>query len=661
MPESRIFTFMMRIIFSLFVFASCYDGVSFASTQNDEDVVSESEASQKKLERKIFIENIEKAKGDHQQIVAYYNYGLFLDGEGEFNKSVDNLNKALQIAKKASNDSVISKVTNYLGGMYWGAGDCPTSTHYFEQALESAMRLNDQDLIALVKMNLSGNYNSSGNSNKAIEFALEALKIKETNNRLEGICFDYVTVGEIFQGIGNVEKWKDYILKAYKLKDKTGCATVSDVVMIYNNLGSIAEYEKDYSKALACYDTMRVVSKADDYFEGMGISLLNSALIYQELKKPAKALELAEESEKYLGDVPYFVMAINSVKAELMQEMRRFNKARDLAMNNLNNENIQYYPGLKKGCFELLYTINFELANYQEAFNWNDSLRAYEARLREEENLKAIEELETKYQTEKKEQHIELLKAENEIKHQELIVAIVSTVSLLLLIVVGLLLYFKKKKENQLHQLSLRQQLLRSQMNPHFLFNALGSIQNFMYKNETKKAAGFLGNFASLTRAILEHSAEEFIPLSEEIETLRNYLKLEQMRVQNRFSFQISFDEELDTEFINIPPMLIQPFVENSIKHGLKNLDYPGELNISFTACSYGLEIEITDNGHGINSSEKIEMKNKGHRSMSMQIFKERKEILANKFKKEISFRITDRRENDNKERGTTVKIVIPV
>jgi LytS/YehU family sensor histidine kinase len=113
-------------------------------------------------------------------------------------------------------------------------------------------------------------------------------------------------------------------------------------------------------------------------------------------------------------------------------------------------------------------------------------------------------------------------------------------------------------------------------MNPHFLFNALGSIQNFMLKNETKRAAGYLNNFASLTRNILEHSAQEFVSVSEEIETLSSYIELEKMRLENKFEFEITYDKNLETDFINIPPMLIQPFVENAIKHGLNNIDYKG-------------------------------------------------------------------------------------
>jgi len=651
-----------KIVVTIVLLLLCFVDVKSNEQQtNNLNYSAETDSTSENSQKKELIESITCATDSLQKITAYYNYGTFLDDHEAFEPAVSQLNNALRIANTISNHEIITKITNYLGGMYWSSGDCETSTSYFEQALEHAKLSENDDLIAMVKMNLSGNYNSSGDANKAIEYSLAALAIKEKNNNLDGICFDYVTVGEIFQNIGNIEKWKLYIQKAYDLKDNKTCAKMTDLVMIYNNLGTIAEAEKEYKQALAYYDTMMFVSETNDYYEGIGISRLNSALIYQLLGKPGKALELTTESMQFLGDVPYFIMAVNNVKAELLKELGRNSEALDLATLTLNNEELDYYPSLKQQCLGLLYNLNFQLGNYQQAFNWNDTLKVYENKLREEENLKAVEELETKYQTEKKEQQIELLQAENRIKHQEFIASIAITVAVILILIIGILLYLKTRKQNQVHQLLLRQQLLRSQMNPHFLFNALGSIQNFMYKNETKKAAAYLGNFASLTRSILEHSAEEFVPLSAEIETLHNYVKLEQMRVKSNFDYKIEYDEDLDTEFIKIPPMLIQPFVENAIKHGLKNLDYPGLLTIQIYEIDDELQIKVTDNGHGINTAKTSDEKAKTHRSMSMQIFKERRDILSHRFKKDISFELIDRNEQNEREKGTEVLIVIPV
>ena len=132
-----------------------------------------------------------------------------------------------------------------------------------------------------------------------------------------------------------------------------------------------------------------------------------------------------------------------------------------------------------------------------------------------------------------------------------------------------------------LAQNDLQQQVLRSQMNPHFIFNVLGSIQNFLLSNDNKKAALYLSRFAALTRATLEYSASQSISLTKEIEMLKNYMELEKMRNPEKFSYTVITDENLEADFIQIPPMMIQPFIENSLKHGFADINYPGILTLS--------------------------------------------------------------------------------
>ncbi|WP_282035567.1 histidine kinase [Saccharicrinis aurantiacus] len=584
---------------------------------------------------------------------AHYDYGVYLDDNNLVDTAIYHLKIALKIASSIPDDTIISKTANYLGSIYWVEGDCNKSTAYYNQALSAAERDNLLDMISIIKMNLSGNLNSAGENEKAIQYALEALSYKESVNKIEGICYDYVMVGEIFQRIDNIDKWEMYITKAYQLRNVESCASVSDLVMVYNNMGQIAEAKKEYKKALAYYDTIVQVSKPVAYNQGIGISLLNSALIYQTLEKPSKALDLASESESYLGDVPYFVMAINNVKIEQLISLSRYEEALSLARENINNEHIYLYPVLKQDCFALLYEINYALKDYAKAYTWNDSLRNYETKILEEQNKQNIEELETKYQTEKKEQQIELLSAENQIKTQRSILFIALSVSLLLTLLLGVLIYFRYRRENHQKQETLRQQLLRSQMNPHFLFNALGSIQNYMINNDTKKAAGYLNNFAGLTRAILQHSEAETIMLDEEITALHNYIKLEQMRLNNSFDYSIDYDTDLETEFIKIPPMLVQPFVENAIKHGLRNLQVRGKLTIRFTDKTETLEVNIIDNGTGFDENS---VKSNNHKSMAMSIFNKRIQLLNKALGKKASIQIKSTRGS-----GTTITINIPI
>ncbi len=581
----------------------------------------------------------------------HYGYGRFLDENGHAEKAIEYIKTALQLASELACDSLISKTANYLGSIYWIEGDCPASTQYYETALKSAEKSGNKEMIAMIKMNLSGNYSTSGQNEKAIEFALDALEIREKTNNVSGICYDYIMLGEIFQSIGNIQKWKEYVHKAYLLKDDKFCAELSDIVMIYNNLGRIAEKEERYENALAYYDTVMQVSKPANYDQGMGIALLNSALIKQMQGELEEALQLARRSQQHLGEVPYFVMAVLNTKAQILKDLGRYDEALPLVEENIRNENMFLYPAIKQDCLNLLYELNFTLKNYQTAYYWNDTLRSYEQKLRKEENLKNIEELETSYQTERKEQQIELLSAENKVKNQRIIVFVAVSFALLFSLIISILLYLYRKKQDKQKEETLRQKLLRLQMNPHFLFNALGSIQNYMLNNDTKKAAGYLNNFASLTRSVLEHSATETIMLSDEIQALHNYIKLEQLRLNHSFNYAIALDEGLETELIKIPPMLIQPFVENAIKHGLKNKS-KGILKIKIEDCGETIKVFVSDNGQGFAQSPN----NKNHKSMAMSIFNQRIGLLKKKYSKKAGVAI-----NSAEGKRTVVEMDIPV
>ena len=610
-----------------------------------------------------FKKKITEANGDSLKLIeAHYEFGEYLNNESKLEASIEQFKIALRIAKNINDNAKVATVANYLANIYAGIGDFNASNNDYLIALEGAEKTNNSGEIAKISMNLASNYNYTGDYQKAIKYGLYALKTKETKetkNNLERICYHYIAMGNIFRENNNTVKWEEYVQKAYKMKSVESCASFSDIAKIYNSLGGIAVQKKEYERGLLYYDTLMTLSREANYNQGISTALTNSAGIYKQLDNFPKALEMDIEAEQYFGGNPYDKIFNKNFKAELYNLTEEFIKGLALVNNNIQTKEIDYYSTEKLKCLELLYELNFNLSNYDEAFFWNDSLRNTEQILRDEDIRQSIAELETKYETEKKEQQIELLQTENKFRQQEKIAFIASLIALLLLIVAGVLFYFKKKRDNQVHSLQLRQQLLRSQMNPHFLFNALGSIQNFMYKNETKKAAGYLGNFASLTRSILEHSAEEFVSLFDEIEMLRNYIELEKMRLAGKFDYEIELDENIETEFVNVPPMLLQPFVENAIKHGLKETKSGGLLFLKFTETENTIYVEIRDNGLGINNASKS--KGSTHRSMSMQIFDERRKVLSKRTNQKIECAITDLSDEKPAGCGTKVEVRIPL
>jgi len=198
-------------------------------------------------------------------------------------------------------------------------------------------------------------------------------------------------------------------------------------------------------------------------------------------------------------------------------------------------------------------------------------------------------------------------------------------------------------------------------MDPHFIFNALGSIQSFMYQNEPKKAASYLGQFSSLTRSVLKNSSRELVPLAEELETLHNYLEIEKMRKRDSFEYEIVVDKSIETDFIYIPPLMLQPFAENAILHGFMKMDPKlGFISIKVYNLDNQIEISIIDNGIGINASLKNKI-DKTHQSMGLKIFKDRIRLIEKKYKKTINFEISDLSDTEPKESGTKVTICFPL
>lgn len=173
----------------------------------------------------------------------------------------------------------------------------------------------------------------------------------------------------------------------------------------------------------------------------------------------------------------------------------------------------------------------------------------------------------------------------------------------------------------------LERAALQAQMNPHFIFNCLNSIQNFILQNDTQKAVEFLSRFARLVRLNLNASVEGVISLEEEIKLLDNYLALEQERFDHRFDYQIEMEEGLEDMDLELPPMLIQPFVENAIVHGISKQEGQGKVQIKITKEQGHLLVKVQDNGTGHTTKPSANDSAK-HKSVGMSITRKRLGLL---------------------------------
>lgn len=210
------------------------------------------------------------------------------------------------------------------------------------------------------------------------------------------------------------------------------------------------------------------------------------------------------------------------------------------------------------------------------------------------------------------------------------------------------------KKANQL--LALKS--LRSQMNPHFIFNALNSVNHFIAQQDERTANRFLSEFSQLMRLVLENSQEDFITLQKEQEILALYMKLEHYRFRDKFEYEIEIDESINAESISVPPMLIQPYLENAVWHGLRYRDTVGFLKLSMRQRDSRLLVTITDNGIGRMKSAELKTENqKKHKSTGLRNIRERLAILNNVYRTHYEVNVSDGPGGE----GTIVEISLPL
>jgi len=209
---------------------------------------------------------------------------------------------------------------------------------------------------------------------------------------------------------------------------------------------------------------------------------------------------------------------------------------------------------------------------------------------------------------------------------------------------------------------SLRQKVLRSQMNPHFIFNSLNAIQSYILKNDTELAVKYLNSFAKLIRMILDGSRYDYISLRKEIHLLEYYLQLQQLRFGDKFSWTLDVDSSIDTESCLIPVMLAQPFIENSIEHGIQLLEGKGNVKIQFKRLDEIIVFKVSDNGIGREASKEIQKNSfKSNESLSTEIFKERLFTLNKFSNQKITYNIIDLKDDNDKAKGTMVVINMPI
>lgn len=425
----------------------------------------------------------------------------------------------------------------------------------------------------------------------------------------------------------------------------------SRIASTKNDFKKALQYEdSSYNDALQAGDTRR-----------LAISKAAQAVLYIRLGQTEKGYRLQKEAfeEKKKLDMLSFQEYMNMAytykdQKDYATSNTYAQQGLSVAMENESDENL-------RTAYECLY-INFEgmgkadsaIEYLKEAFN--AELRSVSRRQQKEVAQLQLN-LDLKEQKHKTQQLANQYKGQSLILRQQRILIFAFAVLLVLAIVLAFVLIRQRRLRALNESMELEQRLLRSQMDPHFIFNTLSVLQSFIRSNDNERSIKYLSQFARLLRVSLENSREAFVPLRQEIEALENYLSLQAMRFEGVFEYRITgYEGYEEDEEVMIPPMLIQPFVENAIQYGIQNLDTKGELLIKIDKEDGMILCRIDDNGHGIG---KVATGNPGKQSLSTHITRERLNILSRRTGRTANLEILNKADAGIGQ-GTRIKLAIP-
>lgn len=570
---------------------------------------------------------------------SYHNIGYVNYAQGNFPVALDYWLKVLVQREKINNKEAISSAIGNVGTIYFHQANYPKALEYYIKGLKLAEEIRDTAKIIANLTNVGMIYKRQNDFEKALEYQFKALKMVEKSNRQNEIGIVYGSIAGSYWRQGNITKALEYYFKAIEIDEKMG--NKRNVGGWLANIGGVYALKADSADA-----------NKDKEMQNLN----NQKALEYNLKALKIAEELDEKSKQaiILGN-------IGSLYTQLIQ----YNEAEDYLQKSLKLATSINIPDQIKDVHESFYILYSHTNQYAKALEHYKKYIETKDSIFNENNSKIISELQIKYETEKKEAenaeliHKNELQALTIINNRYLLVGLIGL--FIILIIIGFLITRQNKLKAHQQAIHLEQKLLRTQMNPHFIFNSLASIESFIYEHEPKEAGVYLSSFSRLMRLILENSSSEYITLEKEIETLNYYLSLQKLRLDGNLSYSIKVNKSIHNEEIYLPPMLTQPFIENAIEHGFRGANEQGNIKIIFSIKEDDLQVEVIDNGIGIEQAQQQKYLHHKHKSMAIEITIERLKFLNRSKKKKLTFDISDISNKKNGQSGTKVLFSIPL
>ncbi|TDX84848.1 tetratricopeptide repeat protein [Epilithonimonas xixisoli] len=582
-----------------------------------------SDPSQMQKFAKLALMNSKKSNNPIQKAKAYQNIGISYIILSDYDKAIQNFEASEQILINQKNPSkesqeILAKTLGSKGIAFSEKNNYAKALEYDFRAVKIYENLKNKLQLSKIYNNIGVIYNSIDDGKKALEYFLKANQLQKQDNN-PAVAVSASNIGLIYLNQNQKTKAKQYFdesLKAFEIHPNA-----RGLGELYNNYSRyyISENQYDLAKEFLLKAEETFISIEDQF--GLSDTYLLLGEIYFKENHPEKSLEFAGKSLEIAKELELPETRMKSEK--LLSDIYDKQGNQELALQHLRN-------------------YNFEKDNLEKIIN-------------EQQRLKT--ELDFHYEKE------QLEKKETEMRAKWLVIL---GFVVLAFVLVGLFFYFRNREREK--TLMLQKQLaefehkaLHLQMNPHFVFNCLASISSFIMQNGKEDAMKYLSKFSKLMRLTLEFSKESSIPIDKEIEALQNYLELEQLRFNQKFDFKINKDSEIEDDTA-IPSLLLQPYVENAIIHGVAPKDGKGFIKIDFTQKDEQLICVIEDDGVGIDTSRELKKNSVNvHQSMALDISKKRLKTLEELENKKVNLKIEELKDENNNSRGTRITLELPL
>ncbi|NSL88224.1 tetratricopeptide repeat protein [Chitinophaga sp. Mgbs1] len=558
--------------------------------------------------------------------LAYNELGTSKRNKSQYIVAEDLHEKAIKYAEEAGDSLLISYAFNNAGVDCRRQDKLQQAFDYHLHALKIAEAVNDVRNICVATNSIGNIQLTAENYDDAIKHFDRALQLEESSNNDLGVAINLGNLGYAYQGQSKLDLAVQYYRRSLavnlKIDNPTGMA------ICYNALGAAYKEKKDYATAM-------------DY--------LKKALAVND-----KVADKIHVAESYLNI------------GKLLSAQGKHDEARKYIQQSVDVSTFWGFKSMLMEAYKALAADYRSSGDFKRSMDAADKSLLYKDSILNDKSTMALTQMQTIYEVDRKDNQIKTLehdKMVNELRTKRNVVFTFALAGFLLMAIVGGFFYIRHRNlEANKQTLLLELNSLRSQMNPHFIFNSLSSIHRYIWSNNQEEASDYLTKFSRLMRLILDNTQHTFVALNKEIESLKLYLDLESLRCNGIFEYYIHIDPAINDEEVLIPPMILQPYVENAIWHGLvhKQAD-KGMLHIEIVLKARSLVCTITDNGIGRKKAMEIkEKKGKMHNSVGMKVTEGRIDLIRKINNKDAGVIVTDLEDTAGQPAGTKVTIILP-